>query len=109
MKGLFGSRSRLLHHAWFVGTVLVLVTTGAFGQVTNSTWVDFPDPSLSNAVHQALGLPPGRLSTTNVLGLTNLVADSLGITNLEGLEWATNLSQLYLGGNHLVTWHPWAV
>jgi len=103
MNRLFGNRSQMdfLRRTCLVGKVLALGMTGVVGQVTNSTWVDFPDPSLSNAVHQALGLPPGRLSTTNVLGLTNLMADSQGITNLEGLEWATNLSQLYLGGNHL--------
>jgi internalin A len=59
----------------------------------------FLDPNLSAAVASALGKPPAELSPGDLTNLNCLSANRLLITNLSGLERATNLSALYLTGN----------
>lgn len=63
--------------------------------------VTFPDPNLEAAVRAALGIPSAPITTTDMLALTTLSAEWRGITNLEGLEYATNLSSLDLTGNQV--------
>jgi internalin A len=81
----------------------VLVLTGftlirpAAGQV-----VTFPDPNLEAAVRQALQIPmPTPIYRTNMLVLTNLFAGYNGITNLSGLQYATNQTLLDIPGSPL--------
>ena len=57
-------------------------------------------------MRQALGLTSGVITHSQLLGLRYLSADGLGLTNLTGLELATNLSSLYLGGNALSDLSP---
>jgi RHS repeat-associated protein len=57
----------------------------------------FTDPNLEAAVRTQLALPSSHLVTkTDLLGLTTLTADSNTISNLTGLQWATNLQSLTL-------------
>jgi internalin A len=61
-----------------------------------------PDPNLQALIRSALAIPissTNSLTTSNLLALTTLSGYSRGITDLTGLEQATNLRRLYLTGN----------
>ena len=63
-----------------------------------ATWM--PDANLRNAVRAALHLNANEsLTQQKLLNLNVLKASRLGITDLTGLEYATNLTHLYIGGN----------
>ena len=61
-----------------------------------ATNVFFPDPNLEGAIRSALGKPEGELTSVDLLALTGLFTSDEDITDLTGLEWATNLTALYL-------------
>ena len=61
--------------------------------------VPFADPNLEVAVRVALSMPPGPVAVSNLWALTALTACGQHITNLSGLEYATNLMCLYLPRN----------
>ena len=66
--------------------------------------VSIHDAGLSAAIHDALRLPNGlALSNIDLLNLDALSAASRQISDLRGLEFATNLSRLDLGGNSILT------
>lgn len=70
--------------------------------------VTFPDANLEAAVRAALAIPVGPITSSNMASLTVLSAPSSGITRLDGLEYATNLSTLQLGQNDITTITPLA-
>jgi internalin A len=62
--------------------------------------VSFPDPNLETAVRSALSLPGGTVITqSNLVQLASLQACCANITNLLGLQAATNLTSLDVSGN----------
>ena len=62
--------------------------------------VDIPDLYLRAAVENALGKSPGAIITTaDMVNLTSLKALGHNISNLTGLESATNLTRLQANGN----------
>ena len=66
--------------------------------------VDIPDPNLRAAVEKALGVTPGTPITADEMAtLTHLEARNANISNLTGLEHATNLKSLWLDGEEVVT------
>ena len=73
------------------------VTIAAIGQAVP---FDVPDANLAGAIRQVLGLASGdALTPWNMLDLTSLHAEDLQITDLTGLEHATQLRELRLGDN----------
>ena len=86
------------------------------------TYVAFADSSLERAVRTALGSRVGGDSTlslmdpavpplrpTDLATLTKLDASNRGIQSLAGLQYATNLDTLNLGGNKKISdWSPLA-
>ena len=69
--------------------------------------VSLPDANLRSAINQALGR--NALDALNVgeLGqLTSLTASSLNISNLTGLQYATNLKNLDLRNNNITDFGP---
>ena len=58
--------------------------------------VDFNDPALEAAVRQALGIPTDPIMPADMLNLTNFQPIRRDITDLTGLEYATNLTMLRL-------------
>nr|VFJ54078.1 MAG: hypothetical protein BECKFW1821B_GA0114236_10177 [Candidatus Kentron sp. FW] len=69
--------------------------------------VYIPDPVLRRAINQALGRNSAdALNRGELLRLTSLIAPSAGITNLTGLEMATNLATLDLNGNTISDLSP---
>ena len=70
----------------------------AFPLSTTAQVVDIPDLNLRAAIESTLGVASGDTITTVDMGkLTELVARNLNITDLTGLEHATNLTRLDLG------------
>ena len=62
--------------------------------------VDIPDPNLRAAIESALGIAPGGTITAGQMArLTELVAVFSDVSNLAGLEYATDLTYLILSGN----------
>ena len=68
---------------------------------TSSTSI-IPDPNLATAVRETLGLGANDdITQTNIQRLTSLEAENRRITNLAGLEYATNLKTLVLSHNQI--------
>ena len=64
--------------------------------------VSFPDSNLEAAIRNRLGIPePTPITDTDMLGLISLFADSSNISDLTGLEYATNLTTLWLHNNNI--------
>jgi hypothetical protein len=58
--------------------------------------VSIPDANLSQLIRTNLNKPSGALNNVDMLKLTSLSAANTSISNLSGLEFATNLSSLSL-------------
>ncbi len=64
--------------------------------------VSIPDPNLRTVLKTALGKASGAAITTDEMAaLTRLDASEAGISNLTGLDSATNLTWLNLSGNNI--------
>jgi Leucine-rich repeat (LRR) protein len=71
--------------------------------------VSIPDPNLTAAIIGALPDPaPEEVTCGDLELLTVLDAPNAGIANLEGLQFATNLTDLRLGGNDVTSVLPLA-
>ena len=99
----FSSDDTTLASGTEAGTVELWDTSGLMGVRLEATAeIDIPDPNLRAAIAEAIGVPP---STPIFRGnMTTLIRFSQGhakISNLTGLEGATNLRWLYLWGNNV--------
>ena len=65
-----------------------------------------PDKALQVAVAGALGLEVSKITKSDMLQLTFLYGDGVGIASLEGLQYASNLSNLALNGNQITDLTP---
>ena len=64
--------------------------------------VDIPDPNLRVVVETTLGVASGApIVPSEMETLTRLEAQNTNISDLTGLEYATNLTELYLGDTHV--------
>ena len=71
--------------------------------------VEVPDPNLRQAIRETLSLLDGvPLTQLQILRLTNLEAGQRDITDLTGLQYATNLENLYLSENQIQDLTPLA-
>ena len=74
-----------------------------------NTVVEVPDPNLRQAIRETLSLLDGvPLTQLEILRLTNLEAGQRDITDLTGLQYATNLENLYLSENQIQDLTPLA-
>ena len=81
----------------------------AFISCSSPEPVEIPDANLAAAVREALNLDPNApITDRNLKKLKSLSAKSRGITNLTGLEKATNLRHLNLSANQIVDITPLA-
>ena len=64
--------------------------------------VNFPDPGLEAAIRSAIGKPTGDIWNTDLVGLTHLNAIGRSISNLEGIQYCIDLTELYLNSNQIV-------
>ena len=77
------------------------LSTNAVVQVTVITQqnVSVPDPNLNAAIRDLINKPTGPLNNVDLLKFSQLTVDNAGVTNLTGLEYATNLTSLSLNSN----------
>jgi hypothetical protein len=66
-----------------------------------------PDRGLDSAIRTTLAKPTGPLTVQDLLSVTNLNASQRSISNLAGLEFATNLLSLNLQANLLSNPSAW--
>ena len=82
-------------------SVTGVVQTVTFSDVPEPT-VNIPDPNLRAAIENALGKASGAtITTADMAKLTRLDAPNANISNLTGLEHATNLTNLDLSGEYM--------
>ena len=83
----------------------LLLTTNVFAQV-----VQIPDPNLREAIRETLQLPAGSPITQQDMEkleyLDNEKTEKMGITDLTGLEYATNLNSIPLNQNEITDLSP---
>ncbi len=90
-----------------LGTTTVEVSATGIGEtvafkVVAVAAVDIPDANLRAAIETARGKAPGESITgADMAMLPRLDARNEGISDLTGLEHATNLTELYLGAEHI--------
>ena len=78
-----------------------------FPGVVSAQVVDIPDPGLRAAIAQALDKAPGETITrAEMEALVELQAGGRGITDLRGIEFAINLTELWLSFNSLSDLSP---
>ena len=77
--------------------ICLILPLAATAQVVNT-----PDPNLRAAIENALGKPAGApITVDQMAALTRLEAPNANISDLTGLEHATNLTDLFLGDTHV--------
>jgi len=91
------ARSKALILA-FLSAFAILLTVCP---VNAETVVNFPDPGLEAAIRDAIGKPSGDILDTDLIGLTNLSAHHLMISDLTGIEYCTDLVTLYIQNNQI--------
>lgn len=80
-----------------------------FPQITVAQTVNIPDANLREAINEALGkAPDARITAEEMERLTRLEAHNRGISNLTGLETATNLEVVELRQNSISDISPLA-
>ena len=84
-------------------TITVTINVSDIAETsTATTAVDIPDSNLRAKIETALGKASGDpISAAEMATLTSLSAQDAGISNLTGLETATNLTTLLLGNNSI--------
>ena len=94
-----------------ITTFILINSIGSFWvQVTQAAIVTFPDVNLNSEVRNRLGIPsPTPITDTDMKTMTSLSAKSCGISNIQGLEYATNLVSLDLYHNKVCDIAPIAV
>jgi hypothetical protein len=86
------------------GLLALLLWVSPVGCVWAEDPVYFADPKLKGAVQAELWISDP--TPTDMLGLTDLYAGGLGITDITGIEYATNLVNLSLRWNRLTDISP---
>jgi internalin A len=78
-----------------------LQTLGPIVEAGPDDVVVFPDANLEAAIREALSKPEGHITVADMKTITSLIAPSKGITDITGLDKATNLKVLYLPSNNI--------
>jgi len=68
--------------------------------------VSFPDPNLDRAIREAIDKPSGPIYVSELQELTSFNASDMGISDLSGMEYCTNLSVLDFYNNKISNLSP---
>ncbi len=63
--------------------------------------VTFPDPNMEAVIRDFLKKAKGDIMTSDLKKIVNLHANGKGISNLEGIQFLTNIKELYLENNKI--------
>ena len=88
----------------------IITMNGTYSIMANfeEDTVVFPDANLEGAIREAIAKPDGPIYTCDLKGCTVLGAASRNISDLTGLEYCTNLTNLDLEGNEIANVSPLA-
>ena len=90
-----------------LGILIISAALCGFWQRAHAQIVEIPDPNLEQAIRQELGLSSEvPITQLEMLRLRKLHAEQRDITDLTGLEYATNLKDLRLAFNQIVDFSP---
>ena len=90
-------------YSWVALTVFLILTFTA--PFTMAQIVNIPDANLRARIEAFLSKDPGdTITAEEMLGIEELTAQAAGIESLTGLEYATNLRNLYLGNVYSQDW-----
>jgi len=83
--------------------LLGLSLSGCGSTPTGDPVVTFPDPNLEAAIRETLNKPSESIYASELAGLASLSTYTFnrGIQSLSGLQYCTNLTNLYLGSNQI--------
>ena len=82
--------------------MLFVVVGTLLGATAAAVVVTFPDANLESEVRDELRIPaPTPITDTNMDILGTFLAYSSSISNIQGLEYGTNLTYLNLNGNQI--------
>ena len=88
-------------------TITVTINITDVADIPAETAVNIPDPTLRTKIEAALGKASGAsISAAEMETLTSLTVQDASISNLTGLETATNLTTLKLGNNSVSDLSP---
>ena len=83
-----------------LGILIIGAALCGFWQRANAQIVEIPDPKLERAIREELGLSSEvPITQQEMLRLRDVGSGQRGITDLTGLEFASNLTGLYVGGS----------
>ena len=92
-----------------VKSLLLLWIFVSISLTATAQTVDIPDINLRAAIAEALGkAPDDPILKSEMATLTRLLMDEARISDLTGLEWATNVTGLALQGNSISDISPLA-
>lgn len=80
---------------------MLLVQALASGAVAADTTVTFPNSNLEAVIRASTSKPSGDIYLNDVQNITELDAGGKGISNIEGLQYLSNLQVLYLNDNDI--------
>lgn len=73
-----------------------------YADATNTDFVNIPDPNLKTVINEELGQENNaEITIEQMESLDRLVANNRNITNLEGIQYATNITYLMLNDNSI--------
>lgn len=106
MKGIYMSREKRVNttigRSHFFNLLIVVGVLLGISIPVKSVEVIFPDANLESAVRDELGIPaPNPIADTDMQTLGSFNATSSDIYNMQGLEYASNLTSLNLGYNQV--------
>ncbi len=86
--------------------ILIISMIGFKSNAYSQQAIEFADPNLQAAIREALSKPTGDITEADMLTLESLIAENRNITDLSGLESATNLKLLSLVSNSVSDLSP---
>jgi Leucine-rich repeat (LRR) protein len=95
--------------SWFSRIYVSMLCLGAIvllGKTSQAQTIHFADTNLESAVRDAISKPTGPITPADIQSLTYLYAWNRSIRDLSGLEYATNLTDLYLDENEIQSAAP---
>jgi hypothetical protein len=91
---------RVTHVGYWPATVTVVVSEGATTtadfSLVQGAGIAIQDPQIDAAARVELGIPSGPITDADMLYVNDITVGS-GVSSLEGLQYATNLSNLRIG------------
>ena len=79
----------------------VAMMTGCLAQENQEKVIEIPDDSLKTAISNKVGKSPEGITASDMESINSLTLTQKNISDLTGLEYATNLEELYLYYNDI--------